>query len=239
MHDLRDRLKLVLARAQATTAELAALTKVPARTMRALIEARRCRVSIGVVHKLSVGLRCSPDWLVGLSAEEPARASLLALFEEARAGKRVVRPRAVTGRPRSVLITAVMTARTPAEELRARCSSGPTETVSARLRLLLRDAMVSHAELTRVARLPRSFVAELVGRRAIDPEAAPVLRIATALGVSLAWLIGAVDDAPDIASVRRRFAVNGGRVKKQRGVRDPLAVDDDDERPIIAPDEPA
>lgn len=241
MFELRDRLRLVLARARSTPAALAARVKVPARMVREVVEGRCDSLPLSVFHKLATGLQCSPDWLLDLSDEEPTRASLRAAIVDVRADTRDVRSQAVGPRLRSVLITAEMAAPiasgTCLRAGRSRSPSASMVTLKERLRRLLRDAGISQAELTRVARLPSSFLSELMRSRTVDADTDRIARVSAALGVSLAWLIGVRDDEPDLAGVRRRFVSNGGRVKRRANMRDPMAFDENDERPIVAPDE--
>jgi len=231
---LCDRLRGVLARTRATADALAALASLPPRRVHAVVTGRVVRVTVRDVAALSVALRCTPDWLLARSEEGPDMRALRAAFAAMRSRPAAARhrPRRTPNAPRSVLITASMAppARTPTSTSRA-----PSAVRSERLARLLRDAGISRPELTRVTLLRASQVDELCARRTVDPEVTTVLRIASAIGCSVAWLLGFTDEAPNLVHVRRCFAARGGRVMKRIGLRDPFFFVDGDDRPLTAP----
>ena len=90
---------------------------------------------------------------------------------------------------------------------------GYDDVLPRRLRLLLKTAGISQAELARVAVLNVSHVNDLCTGRRRDPSIRTVVALSRALACSCDWLAGRVDRGPIAAEVRMAFLNAGGRLR--------------------------
>jgi transcriptional regulator with XRE-family HTH domain len=253
--ELGERIAMVLSRTRGSIETFAREAGIPIETLQQLVRQSRPALPLEATAGLMRALRCSPDWLLGLSPHgAPPYAELRRSLapppkvRESWVGRRI-RRRGFPRRLRSVCL-GELSARFEAEEARQRARSNaarapgqghhseaiPAESreVGARLASLLADAKIARAELARVTGLSVGAVDELCRGRRKNVDAREVAVIAKTLGCRASWLLGMDPTTPTIEGVWASFAQRGGRrrvvagdaARCARGPEDLVALQD-------------
>ncbi len=230
--ELGERVAMVLVRIRGSVETLSRATGVPCETLQQLVRHARPPLSLEHTAALLRALRCSPDWLLGLSPYgAPPYAELrhaLAPAPKPRAVSyaRRARARRVGCRLRSVCVVE-LSARIEAQEARRHVRSSAagapghghhatkvpdvSRELGARLAGLLAEARIARAEFARVTGRAVGAVDELCRGRRKHVDAREVALFAKALGCTASWLLGMDPMAPAITGIWASFARRGGR----------------------------
>lgn len=235
--DLGERTAMVLSRSHGRVSTLARATGIPTATLAALVQGGRPAVTLTELWAMLRALRCSPDWLLGLSSDgAPPYAELRRDFTSifALERRRPVLPPDGRRSPqglRSMSIVAVARQLQAREERRqaqqATAASRlhghhpaqvPAETrdIGARIAKLLAEAGIARTELARVTGLPEGAVDELCRGRRKSIDAREIAVFAKTLGCTVSWLLGLEGEAPSVACVWVTFAARGGQRPMRR-----------------------